>query len=690
MSSVKKRRNSSREDEDVNEMSYLDMIPDVVLIEILSYLHATEVAKVTAISKRLRDLSRTPTGSRRINLSQCLHITFEGLQEYFRPITRVMTGALDLSQNPWIPAKSFERLTHFMVNITSLDITGCCISVPCLNKILCKATKLHTLALTDRGFHFITSSEEGSSKKGSFTKKSLQTLSRIRHLTIAFLMCSEDLSLVVHCPRLEALRIDLHVHEMPFKLSACYCSLENLPPEHFCNLRRFTQTNVHSIMHPHVTNHMGSIITASLLRGTKFTKLFLPTYLTENEDIAEINKMNTSWSSSLSHADLPFELKGPVPSLRYLRTDYLRYKNVEDLKQFPNLQYLFLSPEADGKLEFKLDLLPILADSCPHLIGLCLPDTHIHPKATDDPVAMILGRFKKLQHLSISPCAFQIHNQANHSIFDTKEDIADKNTAPTSNESPAELLKDISGLVKACPFLTELELIYPQTKIIFISNGSSAPVCSKESTETVPTDTSLAAIGNLKFLQRLTIGGALGIRHGGGFLRIFKECRQLYFLSLADIGLSGQCTWMPAFCEALRYASSLRDLRVEHQNLELSTQFQLALQNCKRLRRLFLHSQKRRIQKSKGGNIYWPQCGRFLDLLRTCPDLHLLAVFSADPKTMTRLGTDESRLKKSRLEAFFGLSFPQCRHNLRFDNINWREFVVFGHHVCDPPRIIVM
>ena len=84
------------------------------------------------------------------------------------------------------------------------------------------------------------------------------------------------------------------------------------------------------------------------LNGASFTKLFFYRAIksaTENDQIFQ-NKLNDKpyWSSNLSHADMPFDLKRTVPSLRYLRTDLVRLKNVEDhiFKQFPNLRYLRL------------------------------------------------------------------------------------------------------------------------------------------------------------------------------------------------------------------------------------------------------------------------------------------------------------------------------------------------------------
>ena len=84
-----------------------------------------------------------------------------------------------------------------------------------MDMILSKATKLHKLAYTDRNFNFIPapgegSSHEGSSHEGALSSESLRTLSGITHLSIAFLMCCVDLSLVAYCPKLNALRLDHH------------------------------------------------------------------------------------------------------------------------------------------------------------------------------------------------------------------------------------------------------------------------------------------------------------------------------------------------------------------------------------------------------------------------------------------------------------------------------------------------
>lgn len=55
---------SVNENPNDEKKGYFDMLPDVALIEILSYLHATEVSKVTSISRRLFDLALTRTAGR--------------------------------------------------------------------------------------------------------------------------------------------------------------------------------------------------------------------------------------------------------------------------------------------------------------------------------------------------------------------------------------------------------------------------------------------------------------------------------------------------------------------------------------------------------------------------------------------------------------------------------------------------
>ncbi|XP_030834200.1 uncharacterized protein LOC115921162 [Strongylocentrotus purpuratus] len=714
---------SVNENPNEENKGYFDMLPDVALIEILSYLHATEVSKVTSISRRLFDLALTRTAGRNVNLSGCRDNTWGWLLDYMKTLSGVMIGALDLSHNPWISAKYFEKLTNFMVNVTCLDVTGCCISEKCMDMILSKATKLHKLAYTDRNFTFISAPEEGSSHEGALSSESLCTLSGITHLSIAFLMCCVDLSLVAYCPKLTALRLDHHLKTTGYV--HCGCSFQNLTgvewepgrmrtsmlwdehvmviAEHFHHLKQFSQTRAHSLMHPQLTYIMKNIIKHLLLNGASFTKLFFSRAIsaTENDQIFQ-SKLNDKpyWSSNLSHADMPFDLKRTVPSLRYLRTDLVCLKNVEDhtFKQFPNLQYLRLCQGTSEKMErLILELLPQVASACPNLLGLCLPGIHIHPTTLDTPVSQILGRMKKLQYLSISPCAFGIHSRTNHSIFDTKEDIAERASALPkgieNSQTPDDLGKDISGLVQSCPGLTELELINPQTRVSLgypydgISD-SSIEGCRGTSKGMVPTDETLSVLGHLKYLQRLTLGGVSGIRHGAGFSTIFKECRQLSFLSLADFGLRGHCSWMPAFCDALKFATSLQDLRIDLKNLNVSIRLQSSLQHCKKLRRICLISENGRIEK--------PAPSHFMELVESCPDLYLLVLFTADsfpvrknlgwyikkgckeirPSLLVDFGSSEEL--KSVVSRMDRLSFVP--------NIEWGEFFYFKYHVCSPER----
>ncbi|XP_071500554.1 uncharacterized protein [Diadema antillarum] len=213
------------------------------------------------------------------------------------------------------------------------------------------------------------------------------------------------------------------------------------------------------------------------------------------------------------------------------------------------------------------------------------------------PVVQALSKLKKLQELSLPMCALLHHRKT--SIFDDEDDADSKNDQrdcghgiETGQNSKVPDSEALASLTRACPYLKKLELIDSHTRVSLFStdsplhSASSRQQCTKYRDQL--TDSSLPALASLSFLTHLTLAGLQNVRHGRGLVDITRGCGQLSYLSLANLGLQGDCTFLPALCEALKHATNLADFRLEHRYMSISSRLLQSLASCTKLRRLCL------------------------------------------------------------------------------------------------------
>lgn len=117
-------------------------------------------------------------------------------------------------------------------------------------------------------------------------------------------------------------------------------------------------------------------------------------------------------------------------------------------------------------------------------------------------------------------------------------------------------------LLESLPCLERLELIGSSFSSAMPRNEpairNSLPPCGRAQHVG---DSEVAAVGQLAFLQHLTLAQLPSVLTGSGLVSIGARCQHLRTLSLANLGLMGKATYMPALLDMLKHCRCLRDLR---------------------------------------------------------------------------------------------------------------------------------
>ncbi|XP_062999702.1 F-box/LRR-repeat protein 18 [Elgaria multicarinata webbii] len=181
-------------------------------------------------------------------------------------------------------------------------------------------------------------------------------------------------------------------------------------------------------------------------------------------------------------------------------------------------------------------------------------------------------------------------------------------------------------LLESLPFLERLELIGSSFSSAMPRNEpairNSLPPCGRAQ---LVDDAEVAAIGQLAFLQSLTLAQLPNILTGSGLVSIGAQCQRLRALSLANLGLMGKATYMPALLDMLKHCRCLRDLRLEQPYFNANAQFFQALSHCSSLQRLCI--------VSRSGTL---QPGAVMLFMTSCLEVIMCHMFTGESLTVCK------------------------------------------------------
>ncbi|XP_075036061.1 F-box/LRR-repeat protein 18 isoform X2 [Mixophyes fleayi] len=254
-------------------------------------------------------------------------------------------------------------------------------------------------------------------------------------------------------------------------------------------------------------------------------------------------------------------------------------------------------------------VLDTLISACPNLAHLNFSSAHHHSsETTGRHLCEILSQLKHLHSLSLPVCAIAdtartVGKSSNpypgpstsssaNLMFGKKIRVGVQTYSIASDEQDMSKLCSIFWkMLKGTPALERLELIGSNFYSFMPRNDpairNTYPPCKRSHTVG---DADVAAIGQLSFLQELTLAQLPGILTGSGLMNIGICCQKLRTLSLANIGMMGKVTFIPSLCDMLTHCKYLKDLRLEQPYFPATDKFFLALSHCSSLQRLCIIS----------------------------------------------------------------------------------------------------
>ncbi|XP_023670697.2 F-box/LRR-repeat protein 18 [Paramormyrops kingsleyae] len=593
---------------------------DEILLNILTHVPSHDlVLSVGRVCKKMKTLSLDKSLTNHVRLSKEYLASDDAVRQVVKELASDIQ-TLNMSGCYWLSGATIDQLTRCK-GLVKLDLSGCRLTSLRLSKILSVLRGLRSLAIDiDNGFDL-----------NQLSSESKATLSQVNELKQT--LYTPSYGVVPCCTNLERLLLYFEIHDVTREGSTVCCQLmvgqSSIP--HYQNLQVFfarlapgevnqTLMNLYlAVFSVRVPEHLRVFIISipgnnpghwpaarSLLEGMA------------RNGALEALQLPKTW---VEHSSLQCILKHSVPShLNFSRCSvfgsHLIHRilsNVQDLRQLVSLnlsgciQGLFL--DCTWKADEQIDgcAMESLVSACPNIRHLNLSAAHYHgTPGSEEHLCTFLARLRSLRSLALPVCA--VSDGAK-----TSEQVVQDNVAPLSsslmlglkktarvglqtyrvNSEPraSESSSAFRALLEGSPFLEVLELIG--------SNFSSAmprnePAIRKEQAACSLAgqigDSEVAVVGMLLFLRRLTLAQLPGMLKGTGLLEVAMKCRDLQTLSLANLGVLKNMTYMPSLIEALPYCKQLRDLRLEQPYINANARFFQALSQCRALRRLCIIS----------------------------------------------------------------------------------------------------
>ncbi|XP_062865920.1 F-box/LRR-repeat protein 18 [Trichomycterus rosablanca] len=593
---------------------------DEVLLYILSYVPVLDLAfSVSRVCRRLQVLSQDRSLISHVRLHKQYKASAEAVKCLLRKLSSDIQ-TLDVRGCYWLPGSTMHHVTKHCTRLVRLDVSGCVVPPARLSRLLHSLSSLRSLALD------ITTGHE----MRHLTDEGKQTLAQLVELKQTLLVASYGL--VPCCAALQSLTLHLEVAEgwdEPSRYLQLMVGQSSVPRYH--NLHWFaahlapgevnrallnlylaafgmrTPERMSGLViampgpSPPMPGAVATVMNTALKAGSAISALQLPRTWLESNTLRRVLAHGCPAYLNLARCATPsFEplcvMLGANCDLSPLRSLNLRGKGEEEVA-------------AEG--------IGTLSELCPRLTHFNLSSTHYHhtsPEKLDGHLCAALGNFSHLRSLALPACALARGPpaQPDSPALETKlsseslllglkksrrvgvpvyQPVPDSPGCRKEGQNDNETDACMRPLLNGCPHLVELELIGTG----FLSAMPRNEPAMRKDPPVCPwswqvEDAHLAALGELRFLRRLTLAHLPGVLRGTGLVQLVQGCKELRVLSLANIGSLKTVNYTQALLEALGHCTQLREFRLEQPYFSMNATFFEALGHCRLLQRLCLVS----------------------------------------------------------------------------------------------------
>nr|XP_056722139.1 F-box/LRR-repeat protein 18 [Euleptes europaea] len=595
---------------------------DEILLHILRYIPVSDlVLNIRRVCRKLAALSLDKSLTHLVNLHKDYQVDKDKVKQLMREIGKEI-NELNMAGCYWLPGSTGDQVIHCK-NLVRLNLSGCHLTSLRLSKMLSALQHLRSLTIdVNPGFDASHLSSECKA-----------TLSRV--LELKQTLYTPSYGVVPCCTSLEKLLLYFEILDRSrFILSGQLMVGESNVP-HYQNLRVFYARLAPGLVNQEVVRLYLAVLSDRTPEKLHAFLISAPGGFAESCTVKNLLdsmarnvtldalQLPRSWmngSSLLQHLKFsnPFYFSFSRCSLSGGQLVQRVLNGGKDLRSLVGLNLSgcvhCLSPGSLlRKAEDDVDsgIVETLVASCCNLRHLNLSAAHHH--SADDlggHLCQLLARLKCLLSLALPVCSVadppavaadkpsvQPASGASSQGFGKKVRIGvqpyPRNCLEQGNPKPSVFWTLLGSL----PRLERLELIGSSFSSAMPRNEpairNSLPPCSRAQHVG---DSEVAAIGQLAFLQSLTLAQLPSVLTGSGLISIGARCQHLRTLSLANLGMMGKVAYMAALMDMLKHCKCLRDLRLEQPYFNANAQFFQALSHCSSLQRLCLISRRGTLQ----------------------------------------------------------------------------------------------
>ncbi|XP_068102993.1 F-box/LRR-repeat protein 18 isoform X2 [Hyperolius riggenbachi] len=677
-------------------------LSDEILLQILSYIPSTDlILNVRKTCQKFANLCVDKSLTHRVILHKVYQAHDEQVKQMLKLIRKDISE-LDISGCYWLSSPTVDVLSSCK-KLTRLDMAGCSVTSLRLSKILSDLHHLRSLSVDiNTGFD-----------AGKLSSECKATLSHLEELKQTVFVPSYGV--VPCCTSLQRLLLYFEVLDRTREGTVMSGQLmvgeSNVP--HYQNLRLFYARLAPGYINEEVVRLYLAVLSDRTPENLRSFLISMPGSLLESRATKNLLESMAN-NVSLEAFQLPkYWMNGSslLQHMKFSCPSYLNFSGCmisgeqltqrilnggKDCKSLISLNlkgcaFCFIPNSTSRKPEDDIHstVLDNLISACSNLVHLNLSSAHHHSSETSGKhLCEILSQLKHLRFLSLPVCAvaYDCIGQSTPSAaplaFGKKVRVGMKTYPKTPNEENA--LKQTSviwKLLKATPALKDLELIGSNFFSVMPRNDpairNTYPPCKRSHNVG---DAEVAAISQLRFLQKLTLAQIPGIVAGSSLVNIGISCLQLRTLSLANIGMMGKVTYLPSLCDMLAHCKCLKDLRLEQPYFPANERFFLALSHCSRLQRLCI--------VSRNGNI---EAEALLSCLHKCKDVVMCHIFTGETLTSCKsLQQGIIQRFSSERPALNVVIFPLLHENLAdvirdVPMIHLDEITLFKSRVAEEP-----
>ncbi|XP_071977005.1 F-box/LRR-repeat protein 18 isoform X2 [Engystomops pustulosus] len=684
-------------------------LSDEILLQILRYVPSTDL--ILNVKNTCRKFA-TLCLDKSLTTSVVLHKQYQAKDGQVKQVLKEISHeicALDLSNCYWLNSSTVDIVSSCR-KLVKLDIAGCSITSLRLSKILTNLYFLRSLAVDiNTGFD-----------SGQLSSECRTTLGHLRELKQTLFVPSYGV--VPCCTSLEKLLLYFEIldrtREGMVMSGQLMVGESNVP--HYQNLTLFYARLAPGYINEEIVRLYLAVLSDRTPENLRSFLISVPGSLTESRatknlfesmaknvtlDAFQLPKSWLNGSSLLQH------MKFSCPSyLNFSRCMISGEKLAESLlnggrhcKSLSSLNLrgctlCFISNLPFKKPEDDIDcsIFSRLISACPNIVHLNLSSAHHHSSDTSGThLCDILLQLKKLRSLSLPVCAIADSSRNGRNLSSSGQCTPSTSIgfskkvrvgAPTFSKVPEEhvtlkLQSAFWKLLKGIPSLEFFELIGSNFYSVMPRNDpairNTYPPCKRSH---AVSDSDVAAICQLNFLQSLTLAQLPGILSGSCLVAIGRSCQQLHTLSLANFGMMGKVMFMPSLCEMLSHCKNLKDLRLEQPYFQANEKFFLALSNCSSLQRLCIIS--------RNGNF---QADAVMPFIHKCQQLIMCHLFTGE-SLMACKSLQTDIIKRFSLErpALNTVVFPLLHENLAevirdVPLVHLDEITLFKSRVAEEP-----